>query len=370
MPKGLNIPYGEAIKKAVKIPVIIAGRIDYSIADEVLREGKADFVALGRPLLADPHLPNKLQDGRLEEITECIYCNNCMEHEPRRSCTVNPSVGREREYELKPAISAKRVIVVGGGLAGMKAAGVLAERGHKVSLYEKSGILGGQFAVAAQQPDKEHFNRFIQQLSDAMVKAGVDIKLKQEVSAKVIKELQPDAVILATGAKPATLDVPGVDGKNVVQAVDVITRKAKVGNTVAVIGGKYLGIEMAIDLAQQGKKVFIITLAELGQNGKPMERTLYFTLRQMLFDNNIPVYQNAPAVEIKENGVYFLYNGDLTFLETDNVVLAVGVRPEKELVEEIRKVKPQLKVIEIGDCKEPRNALLATNEAVEVTHNF
>lgn len=364
MPYMPSVPYAEAIKKSVKVPVLVAGKMTSAMADEVLRNGKADFIVMARPLLADPYLVTKLKEGRSADIRNCIYCNNCMEREPRRSCTLNPFVYAENEWVMTPATSPKKCIVVGGGLGGMKAAEILALRGHKVTLYEKSRELGGQFNIAARQPGKEQFKGAVTQLSRELNKLGVEVRLGLEADGRTVAEQKPDVVIIATGASPATPDVPGVEGKNVIQANDVITGKAKVGNTVAVIGGRHLGMEMAIDLANEGKKVTLITRRELGRQ---VGRTIFFALKQMLMDVRVPIYQNAPVVEIRDKGVYFLFNGDLTFVEADTVVLASGAVSEKGLADDVRQVAPGVLVYEIGDCKEPRNARMATYEATEVS---
>lgn len=363
MREGISVEYAAVIKKAVKVPVIVAGRIGPMLGEKILKECKADFIAMVRPLLADPYLPDKLKQGRLKDIVNCIYCNNCMEPGLSRSCTVNPSVFQERDSVLAPAKQVKNVIVAGGGLAGMEAARVLAERGHKVSLYERGAKLGGQWNIAAMEEDKKHFSEVVGRLSWGMVKAGVEIKLGEELTADIVKQSRPDVVVVATGATPASLDVPGVGGRNVVQAVDVIAGKTNVGDRVAVLGGKFMGMEVAVSLAKTGKKVTLITRRELGRG---IQRTLYFAFSQLLRDNGVLVYQNAPVVEIMDNGVYFLSNGDLTFVEVDSVVLAVGSMPQDKLAKEIKSVSPYITVYEIGDCKEPRNALKAINEGAEV----
>lgn len=370
-PDAVNVPLAEAIKKAVSVPVIVVGKIgDPLLAEQILQEGKADFIAMGRPLLADPELPKKAKGGRLNEIRRCIYCMGCMIQLIRAvnnegiSCTINPSVLREKEFVLKPALSPKRVIVIGGGIGGMEAARVLAERGHKVSLYERSEKLGGQWNIAAQEPQKEAFTSVVEDMSRGLDSTRLRIILNVEVTPQFVREAKPDVVVVATGAKPAILDVPGVEGNNVVQAVDVFTGKASVGKNVVVVGGKYIGMEAADLLAEQGKKVSIVTLRQLGQNGEPVIHWLYLSLRDKLIENGVYIYTHARLREIRENGVYIDFEQELAFLKADTVVLAVGAKSENKLVEELKGISSE--IYAIGDCIEPRDAMAAIREGAEL----
>ena len=371
-PMGSMVPLASAMKKAVKIPVITAGRISAEIGEEVLKEGKADFIAMARPLLADPELPNKVRDGRSSEVRACIWCNNCLLTAGplaafRRSCTVNPSLLREREFELKPAPVPKKVMVIGGGVAGMEAARILAERGHQVSIYERSDRLGGQVTVASMQESKGHFQGFIDHLSRGMDKAGVKVNLGREATVELIREERPDEIVLASGAVPGIPNVPGADGANVVQANDVILGTAKVGEEVVVIGGRSIGLETAAMLAGRGKRVSMVTRRHLGRD---MEPTLYLALSEQLRQSRVPVYEDSPLSEIKPGGIYFHHNGFAMFLKADTVVLAVGVTPVNELTGELKKALPDIQVHLIGDCLEPRNAMVATSEAAELARRI
>ncbi|MBI2907903.1 MAG: FAD-dependent oxidoreductase [Chloroflexi bacterium] len=368
-PDGAITHLAEAVKKVVKVPVITVGKIgDPLLAEQVLQEGEADFVAMGRALLADPDLPNKARDGRLDEITRCIYCNNCVGRvaspgsvERVVSCTVNPALLREREFALKPAERPRKVMVVGGGLAGVEAAVALAQRGHNVSLYEKSDRLGGQWNVAARQPSKVNFDRFLRQRLRALEDASVQINLKAEVTKDLIREQRPDAVVVATGASPIVPAVPGARSGNVVQAIDVFAGKVSVGERVVVVGGRERGMEVADLLAGQGKQVSLATRTRLGRD---VERNLYLTLRDRLIGRGVRIYENAPLYEIKEKGVYFTHNRELLYLPADTVVLAMGAKAEDRLAEELKGLAPELHVI--GDCAEPRDALMAIADGARV----
>ncbi len=272
-PDGAMVHLAEAVKKAVAVPVIAVGKIgDPLLAERILEEGKADFVAMGRPLFADPELPNKAREGRLEDINRCIFCNNCFMTVlvggklSSISCTVNPSLLAEADSVLKPTARPQKIMVAGGGLAGMLAARDLALRGHRVTLYERSDRLGGQWNTVCIEDGKSGFALFFEYLKRGLKKAGVEVVLNTEVTPALVMEIQPDTVVVASGASPKRPDVPGVDRKNVVQAVDVITGKAAVGDRVVIIGERNTGMEIALSLAKRGKKVTLATSRELGQS--------------------------------------------------------------------------------------------------------
>jgi len=371
-PDGGLVQFAEAIKKVVNVPIITVGKLsDPVIAERVLQEGRADFIALGRSLLADPELSNKSREGRVDDIHKCIYCGNCFTRTFKEwtefgglFCTVNPALCREREFAIKPTTSPKKLMVIGGGLAGMEASRVLAERGHQVSLYEKSDKLGGQWNIVCQQPEKEGFVDVTKHLTRGLDKAGVNVILNKEVTPQLVNEIKPDAVVVATGATPGKLNVPGIDGNNVVQAVDVITGKAKVGNRVVVVGGRLIGMETADFLAEQGKKVSIVTLHRLGVNGRKLNDDIYRTMRDRLIARSIPVYPDCPVVEINSDGAWANDNGNIMLLKADTVVLAVGAVSERGLTDQLKDIAPE--IYTIGDCVEPRDALAAIRDGAEV----
>ena len=379
-PYGAIVYLAEAIKKVVNVPVITVGKIvDPLHAESILKEGKADFVALGRALLADPDWPNKAREGRLDDIRHCIYCNNCVYHQglfifggsdasasfAHPACTVNPELHREKGFEITPTSSPKKVMVIGGGLAGMEAARVLAERGHQVSLYEKSDRLGGQWNIVVQQPGKENWAEVSQRLVDGLHKAGVKVTLNKEITRDFVEKEKPDTVIVATGAVPLKLPIPGIDNKNVVQAADVFTKKAQVGQRVVVVGGRTEGMEVTNLLAEQDKEVSLVTRSELGGTGSNrMDKDLYHTLRNRFASQGIAIFPRSPLYEIRENGVYIDDTHELLFLPADTIVLAVGKRSESQLVAELEGMVPEIH--NIGDSVEPRDALYAIREGAEI----
>lgn len=202
-PEGNALAFAEAVKKVVSIPVIAVGRITPEVGEKALAEGKADLVAIARGLLADPELPNKAASGRLDDIVPCITCLFCgtMSRLGEAGCTVNPALGKERAFKITPAVKVKRVMVVGGGPAGMQAAIMAARRGHRVMLYDKRRSLGGQLRLAARVPNRDRINNLVSYLSHQVVKRGVEVNLGREVTPGLVDSLKPDVVILATGSK-------------------------------------------------------------------------------------------------------------------------------------------------------------------------
>lgn len=360
------------IKKVVNIPVCTVGKLgDPRVAHKVLEEGKADFIALARPLLADPYWSRKVEEGRMDEINHCIYCNNCVDRllsvtkeAKRLFCTVNPSLFREKDYAIKRVSKPKKVMVIGGGIAGLEAAKVSAQRGHLVTLYEASGEMGGAWGIASRQPGKENYRNLIEQLTKGLKAAGVKIMMNQKVDLPFVKAENPDAVIVTTGAKPMVPDIPGADGPHVVQAVDVFLGKAKVGENVVVIGGRMVGMEAACCLAEKGKTVSLITLRRLGENGKPLEENIYRTLRDKMIKYGIQIFSHTPALEIRPDGVFANDGGNILWLPAETIVLAVGYKADNWLVKELKGIVSE--IYTAGDCNSPRDGLEATREGMEV----
>ncbi len=369
-PQGPLVFLAAEIKKVVSVPVITVGKIiDPRFADQVVAQGKADFVALGRALLADPQWANKARGNRFEEIRSCIYCLNCYDfisqpenREKGLWCSVNPALLREGEFPLKRARVSKNVMVVGGGPAGMEAARTLAERGHHVALFEQNGHLGGQWYIACQQPQKrEDYPKLLLWLQKGLQETGVDVRLNTRVGLDIVGQEKTDAVIVATGAIPLRPNINGVDGGNVVQANEVILGKAKPGKTVTVVGGRYLGMEIADQLADDTERINLVSRRAIGRG---VERNIYFALRDRLVKKGVNLYPHCPVVEIREGGLYIIFEGDLLFLEAETIVLAAGFQSENMIYEGLKGHIDEL--YQIGDCVEPRTVMWAIREGAEI----
>lgn len=354
-PPGCMVDMAEMAKKVVNIPVMAVGRLGYpELAERVLQEDKADFIILGRALLADPDWPNKVKEGRLEDIRPCVGDHECLEriiHRKYLSCTVNPQVGMEKEFAIRPAEKKKSVLVVGGGPGGMEAARVAALRGHKVTLWEKSDALGGNLIPASTPDFKQDYRMLIDYLYTQIRKLGVNIELGKQATSEAILEMNPEVVFIATGGTPVIPDIPGIEKRQVVTAVDLLLGKKEAGETVVVLGGGLIGSETALYLARKGKKLTIVeVLDEIARDMYPANR---MHLLQLLKDEQVDILTETNVLEINGEGIVIANkSGQRSALSADTVVLALGLKSSDELSEALRDKIPELYVI--GDCVEPR----------------
>lgn len=362
-------------KDVLKVPVIAANRIkDPITAEMVLREGRCDLVSMGRALIADPNLPIKARAGDTDDINPCIGCNEgCVQRLNFSSpitCTVNASVGREKEMEIKPATVKKKVFVAGGGPGGMEAARVAAQRGHDVTLYEKSDRLGGQLNLACMPPTKQELAEMVIWLARQVHQTGAKVKLNTELMLAEVEKEKPDVVIIATGAGPVHVDIKGAGGSNVVTAWDILSGKAWVPfrldlspAKIVVVGGGEMGAEVADLLAEGNKTVTILASSE--DIALEVNSMLRPTLMSRLAFNGVRIITEARVKEITEDRVICeRYGREETITGLDAVVLAVGVKPLTGLVEEIKGKVAELHII--GDAKEQRKALDAIAEGAHV----
>ena len=362
--QGCYADFAATIKEKVNVPVIAVGRINTpEIAEQILREGKADLVATGRALISDPHWPNKALKGELDKIRRCIGCNQgCIEQlvqERTVTCLYNPEVGREGE--MSPTTKKKKVWVIGGGPGGMEAAVIAASRGHTVELFEKGGEVGGQSFLAERPPGKEEFSAVRDFLMKELEREKVSVHLNEEVKTEKILRSKPDVVILATGSLPLVPEIPGIKGKNVLTAWDVLKGK-KVWKEVIVAGGGLVGVETALFLSKEGKKVTLVEmLEEIAQDAGPLNRA---RLKEELGGTKIDVRCRTKLLKIDKKGITVQGEGGEYEIPAETVVLALGAKSQNTLLQKLEgKVK---EVYSVGDCVSPRKMIDAIHEAYDV----
>ncbi len=384
------VALAEGIKRRVKVPVIAVGRIEPAQADDIIGSGKADFIAMGRKLLADPELPNKLTAGRPEDVRPCIYCYRCVGNiylNRSVSCAVNPATGRETEFEIRPAERSKRVLIVGAGPAGMEAARVAALRGHRVTLCEKADRLGGTalFSSLVYEPN----GKLIAYLETQIRKLPVELHLGREVTAAVVREMQPDVILVAAGARRVLPGIPGIDRANVLSGDDLrslitgsdksiaaeklslgqramlkmgnllgvadriaLTRELTrhwmpLGRRVAVIGGGLVGVELAEFLSERGREVTVLeegqTLAQ--EMALPRRWRALYELRE----HGARLLTEVRIEEISDAGVSYSKDDARQTVPADSVIVATGVHENRALANALSGLGFEVHLL--GDCR-------------------
>ena len=365
VPRAGYVWMAEGIKSALDhAPVAASNRINSpEIAEEILREGRADMVSMARPLVCDPDLPNKAKEGKTHLIRRCIACMNCLDSlftGAKASCSINPEACREEELgELEPATEKKKVVVVGGGPAGGEAAITARRRGHDVVLFEKQDKLGGQLNLAAQTPDFGEFILVPEYQGAMMKELGVDVRLGTEATPELIEAENPDVIIYAAGALPAKPPIKGIDSDNVMDAWEVLRGAPVKGDDVVVIGGGGTGCDVSIHLSHDKKNVAQVEmLPKMGHNIGPGSR---WVVMKTLKDNGVKQINGFKVLEIKPGEVVGEIDGKPESVKADTVVLAIGSKPNRELFDKIKDGK--VPVMGVGDALEPRKIMAAVHDA-------
>jgi 2,4-dienoyl-CoA reductase-like NADH-dependent reductase (Old Yellow Enzyme family)/thioredoxin reductase len=367
------------IKSVVSVPVIgVAKIMDQKIAEDVVASGRCDLAQVCRPAIADPWFARKILEGRPDDIRKCIACNVCLQclwDQQFVRCAVNPAYGQEERMELRQASKPKNVMVIGGGVGGMETAITLAQRGHRVDLYEKDDELGGlvQFVASAHpRVNTRDLRNIIDYHLVQVEKAeGLTVHLETEVTTELVEKENPDAVVVAVGSEEKLPDIPGIDLKKVVTNEDYLRSEGgmAIGDTVVVIGGNY-GSETAVSLAREGKKVTMVE--ESDTHSRPVYSvdlfSRLFQLDRFLEEEKVTVLTETRAVEINDSGVVVANADGQQTLAADSVIIAYDRKARSGLYEALKgKVK---EVYRIGDCIEPRSIEWAIAEAANISRQI
>jgi len=368
-PPFTNVHLAAMVKEHVDVPVGTVGRIiEPKKAAKIIEEGKADFVVMGRGLLADPEWPKKAMEGRYDDIRECIACNQgCIDKIHRMepfTCLQNPAVGREKEFEIRKAKKPKKVAVIGGGPAGLEAARVAALRGHEITLYEKEADLGGQIRMGRVPPKRGELGKVTDHLARQVKKLGVQVELGKNITKETVKNLDAEVIVLASGAAPLVPDIEGIDQRHVVYAAEVLAGKASVGKRVVIVGAGLVGMETADYLAEHGKDIILLELLETTPPDMGNANRIYF--EEVFKEKGIEVIFGAKVERIDEDGIVYDRKGwTRKLMAIDTVVLATGAVAEDSLEKTIRNEK-RVTFFTVGDCVKARNVMEAIYEGSKI----
>lgn len=373
IPRGANLHLSEMIKKAVSVPVMCAGGLNVEIAEKAIRDGKADLVVIGRGLIADPELPLKLMKGRVEDIRPCIRGNQgCMSRTimgRALSCEVNPSIGKDATMTVTPTQVSKKVLVIGGGVGGMEAARLAAERGHKVTLMERGGELGGHVLEASVPEYKQDLKPLLKWLTTQLGKEGVEVRLRTEATPDLVKKENPDVLIIAVGSGYVLPPDLAEGGAKFILPDEVLFGRKEVGNQVVVVGGGFVGCETALHIAEALKRK--VTIVEMLED-------ILLDCEELITMMILRIRLQMAGIEIRTGLTFKGYSqnkvvctdktGKDQQVDADSLVLAVGLQPREDVVTKFEGLAPQ--VFKVGDCIQPGKIYHAFRDAWRVVFSF
>lgn len=363
-PRGVLIPLAEAVKKCVSVPIITVNSVSPELGEEAIASGKADFVAIGRQSFADPDYPNKVKAQKPETIRRCLRCNECHSSLVAPfgvQCAVNPQTGKEGEkfVEILPAQKKKNVAVVGAGPAGMVAAIVASQRGHQVTLFEKTDHLGGALYYAAKPDFKDDFQQYLNYLIYTVNSSAITVKLNTCVDKDMIVDGKYEAVIMATGAMPANPPIPGLDD-SIYSSLDVLDGVIPEGEKILVCGAGLVGCETAMHLSELGKQVTVVDMVDVC--APDAAYYLRYSLWAKMIELHVKEELNCTIKCMTDKSVTVERNQEMLTFEADAVVNALGMKSERGLLEILRKECPNLEIETVGDVNRPRKILSAVHE--------
>ena len=363
----MNVKYAAEIKKHVKQSYVatIGGLSDLDVLEEIVASGKADIVEMARGLICDPDLALKAQSGREREARKCLRCFKCVGQDyqdGRLFCAINPASGKEREAARTPQPKElKKVLVAGGGIAGMQAAITAREIGHTVILCEKDGELGGVLRCEREVPFKKRIGEYIERQKYMLEKLGVEVRLNTPVTPALCAEVKPEVIVAALGAVTATPNIPGIAGEKVKTAVEVFSRPELAKGDCLILGAGTTGLELAIYLASLGKKVRIV-------EARSAREASAGTYAMQLRKYGLTVEYETRAAEVGPEGVRAVSPEGEKRIPCDTVVNALGMTPLWDEADSLRFCAPEFH--QIGDCRMARNLMATTSEAWTAARNI